>query len=153
MDTLIDILHEQGCSLVLRDAQGTVRTFHKRGVRDLEDLLDHEPETLRGAMVADKVVGKAAAAMMAVGSVARLHTTVLSRKALPLLDAAGMAYTYDELVDGIVIPKGDTRCPLEQIVAPAQTAEEVVRMLWEHFGKADAAPIPHAPGRGSQPQG
>ncbi|MBM6991934.1 MAG: DUF1893 domain-containing protein [Prevotella sp.] len=133
MEKLIDTLHREKCSLVLRDGQGRVRTFWKAGVRDLEDLLQEEPETLRGATIADKVVGKAAAGMMVVGGVADVYADVLSRAALPLLDAAGMRYSCGTLVDQIIIAEGDERCPLEQIVAPAKTAGEVVEMLFEHF--------------------
>lgn len=44
--SLIDILHKEGCSLVLEDAQGNIRLFYKKGVRDLEDLLNNEPDVL-----------------------------------------------------------------------------------------------------------
>ncbi len=127
------ILHEKGCSLVLEDARGNVRLFYKKGVRDLEYLLDHEPETLCGAVVADKVVGKAAAGMMAYGGVAEVYGDVMSRKALPLLDAGSVSYSFGELVDQIVIAEGDNRCPLEKIVASAHTAEETVRLLRQAF--------------------
>ena len=64
METLVRLLRREHCSLVVRDAAGNVTLYHKQGVRDLEDLLDHAPATLRGAELADKVVGKAAAGMM-----------------------------------------------------------------------------------------
>jgi hypothetical protein len=133
MNKLIDTLHREQCSLVLRDKQGRVRLFWKQGVRDLEDLLDREPETLHGASIADKVVGKAAAGMMVVGKVSELYADVMSRLALPLLDVAGIGYTYGTMVDEIIMCEDDKRCPLEQIVAPAKTAEEVVEMLKAHF--------------------
>ena len=131
--TLIDRLHQEQCSLVLLDTSGRIRTFGKPGVRDLEYLLDHEPQALRGARIADKVVGKAAAGMMVVGGVREVYADVMSRKALPLFDDAHIDYSFGVLTDQIVIPEGDTRCPLEQIVAPADTAEQVVEMLRAHF--------------------
>lgn len=135
LDNLIDKLHKNECSLVLQDRQGNVRLFYKKGVRDLEDLLDHEPDTLKGAVIADKVIGKAAAGMMAYGGVEEVYADVLSRKAVPMLEANGIKYSYGQLVDKIVIPKGDTRCPLEKIVTPARTAEETVKLLREHFAE------------------
>lgn len=133
METLIETLHNSSCSLVLQDRQGNVRLFYKKGVRDLEDLLDKEPNTLKDAVIADKVIGKAAAGMMAYGGVKEVYAEVLSRKALPLLKANNIKYSYGELVDNIVIPKGDTRCPLEKIVASATTAAETVKLLRDHF--------------------
>lgn len=133
MKKLIEILHKTECSLVLKDRQGNIRTFNKKGVRDLEDLLDHEPESLRGAYIADKVVGKAAAGMMAFGGVEEVYAEVLSRKAVPILEDNSIKYSYGKIVDQIIIPNGDNRCPLEKIVAPAATATEVVTLLRQHF--------------------
>lgn len=132
---LIDLLHEERCSLVVGDTRGNTRTFWQKGVRDLEYLLDHEPATLRGAAVADKVVGKAAAGMMACAGVAEVYADVLSRKAVPLLDANNIKYSFARLVDQIIIADGDTRCPLEKIVGPATTAEETVSLLRRHFAE------------------
>lgn len=132
---LVDMLHREGCSLVLKDTRGNVRMFYKKGVRDLEDLLENEPGTLRGAVIADKVVGKAAAGMMAYGGVAEVYADVMSKKAIPLLEANGMAYACGTLVDRIVVAEGDSRCPLERIVASAATAEEVVTLLRGHFAR------------------
>jgi len=110
-----------------------VTSYHKKGVRDLIWLLDNEPERLYKARIADKVIGKAAAGLLIQGGVAEVYADVMSRLALPLLDASGINYSYGELVDRIVIPDGDDRCPLERIVAEAQTAGEVETMLRRHF--------------------
>ena len=130
---LINILHEAGCSLVVKTRTGEVTTYDKKGVRDLVWLLDHEPQRLRGASVADKVIGKAAAGLIVQGGVAEVYADVMSRLALSLLDDAGIPYRYGELVERIVIPEGDGRCPLERIVAGAKSAEEVETLLRQHF--------------------
>ena len=122
------------CSLVV-ESQGEVRIYDKKGVRDLIWLLDNEPERLRGARLADKVVGKAAAGLMVQGGVSEVYAEVMSRLATPLLDLAGITYHHGQLVERIVIPEGDTRCPLEQIVTPAQTALEVEQLLRQHFAE------------------
>ena len=135
MQQLIDILHRQECSLVVKSKTGEVTTYNKKGVRDLVWLLDHDAERLCGAMIADKVIGKAAAGVIVQGGVVEAYADVMSRLALPLLDDAGIAYSYGTLVDRIVIPEGDTRCPLERIVAPAQNAAEVETLLRDHFAE------------------
>ncbi len=133
LSELVATLHRSGCSLVMMDTAGRVRQFSKKGVRDLEDLLDHEPDSLRRATIADKVVGKAAAGMMAFGGVSEVYADVLSARAVPMLKRYGIVYSYGQLVDHIVIADGDTRCHLEEIVAQADTAEEVVGLLRRHF--------------------
>lgn len=134
MRRLIDTLLSSGCSLVVEN-KGEVRTYNKKGVRDLIWLLDHEPERLRGARVADKVVGKASAALLVQGGVSEVYAHVMSTLAFSMLDQAGMAYRYHTLVDRIVIPEGDNRCPLEQIAAPGNTPQDVEQLLREHFAQ------------------
>jgi len=133
MQQLIDILHKKECSLVVRAQTGEVSTYSKKGVRDLIWLLDNAPERLQNAQLADKVIGKAAAGLIVRGGVTEVYADVMSRLALPLLDVSGIDYSYGELVERIVIPLGDNRCPLERIVAEAQTAAEVEAMLRQHF--------------------
>lgn len=130
MQQLIEILRREKCSLVVKN-HGIVTTYSKPGVRDLEYLLDHDPEMLHGATIADKVIGKAAAAMVVVGGVKELYAEVMSKRAIPFLEEAGIAYTYGTLVDTIKEEGG--RCQLEKITAPASTPEETVALLRTHF--------------------
>lgn len=130
MQQLIEILRREKCSLVVKN-HGIITSYSKPGVRDLEHLLDHDPEMLDGATIADKVIGKAAAAMVVVGGVKELYAEVMSKKAMPFLEEAGIAYTYGTLVDTIK-EEGD-RCQLEKITAPATTPEETVALLRTHF--------------------
>lgn len=139
MQQLIDLLHQQECSLVVKSKEGEVTTYNKKGVRDLIFLLDHDAERLRDATIADKVIGKAAAGLLVQGGVAEAYADVMSQLALPLLDDAGIAYSYGSLVDRIVIPEGDSRCPLEHIVAPARDSAEVETLLREHFAEIQNA--------------
>ena len=59
MEELINLLHTGGYSCTIANG-GKIRTFTQRGVADLYDLLTQEPEFLKGALIADKVVGKGA---------------------------------------------------------------------------------------------
>ena len=88
----IDLLFAERCSCVVRNGD-TIRIFRERGVRDLWRLLHEEPELLDGAFVADKVVGKGAAALMAAGRVRELFADVVSHAALELLNGAGIPVT------------------------------------------------------------
>lgn len=108
----VERLHAEGCSCVV-SRDGRQRLFHERGVQDLYRLLCEEPATLRGAAVADKVVGKAAAALLILGGVRELYTDVVSRPALDLLQAAGLAVGFGRCTERIVNRAGTGLCPLE----------------------------------------
>ena len=93
----VERLHEEQCSCVVRNGE-TMRSFHQRGVSDLWRLLHEEPDLLRGAFIADKVVGKGAAALMTAGGVRGLYARTVSRPALDLLAEAGIPVEYEVAV-------------------------------------------------------
>ena len=109
----IDLLFAERCSCVVRNGD-TIRIFRERGVRDLWRLLHEEPELLDGAFVADKVVGKGAAALMAAGRVRELFADVVSHAALELLNGAGIPVSYTVAVPHIINRAGDGICPVER---------------------------------------
>lgn len=121
MEELIKRLHEGNYSCVIR--QEEVRTFTQRGVADLYDLLQTEPEFLQGAQVADKVVGKAAAALMVLGKIERLYTDLISEPAYQLLQKAGIEVTYGQIVPRIQNRAGTGWCPLETLCYEIDEAE------------------------------
>lgn len=119
----IELLFAEKCSCVIRNGD-SVRIFRERGVADLFRLLREEPQLLRGAFIADKVVGKGAAALMVLGGVEALFADVVSRPALELLAGAGIAVEYTVVVPHIVNRAGTGICPVEQLCARAETAAE-----------------------------
>ncbi|WP_417016246.1 DUF1893 domain-containing protein [Alistipes sp.] len=119
----IERLLAEGCSCVIRNGE-RLRSFHQRGVSDLWQLLHEEPEWLRGAFVADKVVGKGAAALMIAGGVRGLFARTISRPALDLLAGAGIPVEYETAVPYIINRAGNGMCPVEQLCANARTSEE-----------------------------
>ena len=88
MNELIEKLHEEGCSCVVSNHE--VRTYTHRGVDDLFRLLTQEPSFLHGAEVADRVVGKAVAALLVKGGVKNVYADLISLSALTLLRDAGI---------------------------------------------------------------
>lgn len=115
MKQLIDILHGEGLTLVVKSADGTLHRYTQRGVKDLLTLVTTSPEVLRDALIADKAVGKAAAACMAAGGVQHVHADVMSEPALALLQQHGVDAEYGTLVDHIINRTGTDWCPIEKV--------------------------------------
>lgn len=133
MEEIVNLLHEGNYSCVVRN--GGIHTFTQRGVIDLYDLLVHRPEVLRGAEIADKVVGKGAAALMVLGGVVRLHADVLSEHALRLLEACGVLVCYDMLVPFIENRTKTGWCPVETLCRDVRTAEECLPLIQDFLIK------------------
>ena len=103
-----------------------VRTFTQRGIADLYQLLTTDAHFLLGSSIADKVVGKGAAALMAVGGVAEVYADVISTPALALLKEYGVAVTYAECVTNIRNRAGTDMCPVEKRCLPLENIDEMV---------------------------
>lgn len=109
----MEILDKQNVSCVIRN-HGAIRTFTGRGVSDLFHLYSDDPSFLDGAEIADKVVGKGAAAIMVLGKAATLHTHLISDPALEMLTKSGVAVSYDEKVPHILNRSKQDWCPVEK---------------------------------------
>jgi iron complex outermembrane receptor protein len=134
MNELIDLLHQGGCSCVIRNGSET-RTFHQRGVADLWDLCQHERLFLKGAQIADKVVGKGAAALMIYGGVSEIHADIISRPALELLQANHIRVDFLTETDGIMNRRNDGPCPVETLCIPLQSVTEMVKEISNFINK------------------
>lgn len=128
MEVLIDKLRSGGHSLVVRNKDG-ISCHDGRGVSDLFRLLKESPETMDGAWVADRVIGKGAAALMIAGGVARVHALTISRPALSLFMSVGVYVTYDNLVDNIINRKGEGICPVESLCMDCTSAQECIPLI------------------------
>lgn len=128
--TVIARLHAGDCSCVIRSG-GETLVCHERGVKDLFRLLTESPAVLSGAFIADKVVGKGAAALMVLGGVAEVYADVISRPALTLLSGADIKVACGECVDNIINRKGDGICPVEALCMNCLTADGCLPLIEE----------------------
>ena len=115
MKDMIDILHSEGLTLVVKSSDGIIHRFTQRGVKDLLTLVSESPGVLQGALIADKAVGKAAAACMVVGGVHQVYADVMSEPALALLQQHAVKAEYGTLVDHIINRTGTDWCPMEKL--------------------------------------
>lgn len=127
MEEIIKLLHEGGYSCVIRN--GEIRTFTQRGVADLYDLLNQDPAFLKGAQIADKVIGKAAAALMVLGGVQQIYTDLISEPALTVLREAGIPVDCVQVVPRIQNRTKTGWCPMETICYEVDTAEDMFPLI------------------------
>ena len=133
MKALIDILQDEKLTLVVKSDDGTIHRFTQRGVKDLLALVTESPEILKDALIADKAVGKAAAACLVVGGVKRVHADVMSEPALVLLQHHGIEAGYGTLVDHIINRTGDGWCPMERLSRDENDPAVIIQRIKEFF--------------------
>lgn len=98
-----------------------------RGVQPLLKLLD--AGKLRRALVVDKVIGRAAAAICLVGRVRKVHALVMGEDAAALLHAHGVLATADRTVPRILNRDQSASCPLEARVEKLEDPAQMVEAL------------------------
>ncbi|MBO5861493.1 MAG: DUF1893 domain-containing protein [Alistipes sp.] len=131
---LIDRLHAEGCSCVIYNNDHT-HLFHKRGVQDLHQLLRTSPDILRGAMIADKVVGKGAAVLMTAGGVRWVYADVISQSALEFMLTHNIEAEYGRVVPNIINRAGTDICPVEKLCMQCEDIEDALTLIDEFIEK------------------
>jgi hypothetical protein len=101
----------------------------------LYDILRANRPLLNGATIADKVIGKGAAALMIAGGVKEVYTDVISEAAMELFDRYATEVSYDKKVAHIINRRGDGICPVEERCAECKTIEECLVKI-EEFVKS-----------------
>ena len=128
MEKLAAILHAGGYSCVIGNGD-EIRTFTQRGIADLFDLYTTEPAFLKGAQVADKVIGKAAASLMVLGGVERVYAGVVSEPAMALFRRADIPVEAGETVPFIENRSKTGWCPLESACYEISSEKEAFPVI------------------------
>lgn len=122
------VLHAEGCTCVARQ-DGQLYTATERGIRPLMQWL--ESGILHGAVLADKVIGKAAAFLLEKGGVTAIYADVISVPAAEVLERANIPYSFRTKVPYIQNRTGNGMCPMESAVLSVKDADEAYLKLQE----------------------
>lgn len=108
--------------------EAELRTDDRRGILPLMQWLAGG-DFLRDAVVADKVIGKAAAFLLVLGGVREVYAGVISIPAADVLQNAGIPYTYEKKVQNIENRRHDGICPMESAVLKTEDPKEAFLIL------------------------
>lgn len=135
LKTAINILDEQQKSCVILDENGEVRTSDAIGIKPLMTELRVNKQAFAGCVIADKVIGKAAALMAVLGKAEAVYGRIMSQNAEEFLKKAGIEYRYGELVPYIENRTKDGRCPMEETVLEIDSPLEAFEALEKTIAK------------------
>ena len=121
---LKDVLLNENHTIVIYKNDASVHTSNDRGVAPLMKLLKEDNTQLKDAMIADKVIGKAAALLMVYAKVKEVYTPTISTPALQVFKNNNIEIHYDKEVERIVNRKGDGLCPMETLCMYIENPEE-----------------------------
>ena len=122
------LLEDSLAFIVINNGQ-IIGTSVGKGVVDLLALVESQAAKLTGASLADKLVGKAVAAMVCHVGIKAVYTPVISRAALEMLRQHNIRPEYDELVPMILSRDGVMRGPLEQLLLEINDPAQAVAVV------------------------
>ena len=99
---------------------------------DLEDFFAQGRWEPAGTRLVDRITGRAAALLVARLGIRDLHTRLLSRRAIPVLERYGIRYRGDQLVDQVA-------CATEDLLAEIQDLDTARAILQERRSRAHQA--------------
>ena len=106
-------LQENNASLVVLYANGEGKAYYQNRITDIKEILQQDKMALKGAVIADKVIGKVAGSILAVAGVKEIYADVMSQYAIPVLEQNGIQYEYKNLVEYIQNNDKTGMCPME----------------------------------------
>jgi len=123
-----------GASIAVAKGGRLLASRDGHSVRPLIELLSEVGDELQGASVADKVLGRAAALVLADNpDIYMVHGVVMSAHGKEALESAGIPYSFDRLVDFILNRTGDGMCPIEQMSLRYREPRDFVAAMREMY--------------------
>ncbi len=110
-----------------------VASSHEHGVRPLVDAVLADRERLRGAVVGDRVVGRASAMLCIYCDVAAVCTPLASEGAASELKSADIPLFAEKMAPSILNRDATNRCPFEKMTDGLRSPDEVVAALRAFF--------------------
>ena len=82
----------------------------------------------------DKIAGRAAACMMVYLGIKRCHIELISERAVPIFEKAGISYSYDKIVENI-------DCRTEFLITDDMSVDDTWLFLRKRAGKIEGLPV------------
>ena len=125
MDAYLTELDRLEMCLMVWRGEEIVFSSRSKGIRPhLEAIEVLGREGLNGSVMADKIVGRAAALLMLYSVPAEVHAVVITKKAKELLESGGVKVFPDSEVPAIKEKNGRIYCPFEAMVQGISDPEE-----------------------------
>ena len=127
------ILRRGDYSLVMVRNGRMIYASRSHGIGGILQAIEDLDNRINGASVADRIIGKAAALLLAYSKVKDAYAIVISRNGLETLRSHGIPVDYESLVPKILDRSGREICPFEKIALEIDSPRlgfEMLRRRW-----------------------
>jgi zinc transport system ATP-binding protein len=124
-------------SLIIRNQNNIIFTSDSHWLHPLfefDDFLSKNAFTVSELFLQDKIAGKAAACMIVRLGIKKCHIELISERAIPVFEKAGIDFTYDTKVEHI-------DCGTEYLITDDMSVDEVWLFLRKRAGRVAGLPV------------
>ncbi len=133
LDKAKKILQNNKYTFVLLKDGRRIKTSHKKGIFPFMEMIRDHSDMMEGAVIADKVIGKAAALLAAGYKVKAIYSEVISQKAREVLEYNSIFYQFDYCVDYIKNRDKNDQCPMEKLTENINDPKIAYHQILEHY--------------------
>lgn len=126
-----ELYKEENCSCVVLKANKIIYKSYKKGIAPIVEAVHN----IDGAVVADKIMGRAAALICAYGNAKGVYAHVMSRGAQQVLTQYGIIYDFAVSAENIINRSGTDICPMEKLVLNTDCPEKAFDLIAHNIGE------------------
>ncbi|MDI6691223.1 MAG: DUF1893 domain-containing protein [Candidatus Bathyarchaeota archaeon] len=123
------LLKAKSLTLTIAKNREVIFEASSHGISGFLEAVEKLRDELKGASVADKVVGKAIALLCVYTSVKMVYAITLSKEAKAFFEKNGVYHEWDELVENILDFKKAEICPFEKLATKISNPKEAYKRL------------------------
>jgi len=124
-------------SLIIQHQNSIIFTSDSHWLHPLfefDDFLSKNPYAAADLFLQDKIAGKAAACMIVRLGIRKCHIELISARAIPVFEKAGVAYSYDTMVEHI-------DCRTEYLISDDMSVDDVWLFLRKRAGRVEGLSV------------
>lgn len=131
MNRYLDELERTGSSLMIYSGGRLVFQSISKGIKPHLEAIERLGATLQGSVMADKIVGRAAALLILYSGASEAHAALVSTPGRQVLEQHGLPFTYAQETPHIKMEDGRIYCPFEAMVQGISDPAEAYRAIAE----------------------
>lgn len=110
-------LYASGDTLIVVKDEVVIARRREKRIKPLLDITIEWGESIKGAVLADKVIGKGAALLAVKAGITAVYAVMISEPALVVLQKYHIPVFYEQLVTAIENQTRTGLCPIEKLVS------------------------------------
>lgn len=130
-----DLLINEDYSLVIYKDGRIILTSREKGLKPLMMAIAQYKEEIKGAILADKIIGKAGALLAIHGGISEVYAHTISDCAKDILNKNGIRLESNRVVPYIINREGTDKCPMEKLVENIEVPEEAYKAIIDFISR------------------